>query len=834
MLEMAVARRLGEEADAECDEMVLYSDVSVVTVFFCYLQILTVIVIYAYMSNWKIFSMFLGPHPEIIVLPVYNNLLFLTTVVAIAISAFRLSSFPKDDEMFYMIKWFANRFLTEGLSIFLMHNGVGKHAVTFSITVAALWSSVSAVVPYYIYIEYGVSSFYVTQMVILSIMGVFYFANWLAPAEKLHRRPALISLARFYAIVYLLMLTATLILYFNSETSGCAVNGLLSLGEIMIPLLVYRTIYHDSLFWQGLFVRGTDNLNDPLIGMWDLDRETVTVVAQSISDLEKEIVPIIPFGMLFLDTSYFFSGGSARVYQGRYKTMDVAIKFLVCIELTPERVVSFCNEATILNSLQHPNVVKCYGVSVMPPALCLVTEFCHFGSLFDFLHSVGKDTDNLASADGASSQASSRASSQRSLTQAMKAGAAPGKHHDSSHDNIINDSSSINSSDIDGLGQMRSTEHSLSRHSSAAVMIRPPTSSTVLAVPERFSFSGTTASGTTASVSARTRIGTSRDISVLDTVTEDSTSFAGYSTSMAASSNQFYNQNVIKNLPSTISEAGSYAQSAGAASSLEGNFSGGKDSGGIAQSGNTNLTCRSRRLMSAASVMRNSFLGLGLGPPGVPKSANPKLTASTRQRCVVVWCVVVCCVVLWCGVVWCVVVCCGVLWCVVVCCGVLCCGVVWCVVLCYVCYAMLCYAMLCCDLLCCAMLCCALLCCDVVLCVVLCYAMLCCAMLCCALLCCDVVLCVVLCYAMLCYAMLCYVVLCCAVMWCCVLCYAMLCYAMLCYVVLCCAVMWCCVLCYDMICYAMLCCAMLCCALLCCDVVLCVVLCYVVLCYDMI
>lgn len=52
--------------------------------------------------------------------------------------------------------------------------------------------------------------------------------------------------------------------------------------------------------------------------------------------------------------------------------IKVAIKFLFCLELTPERVVEFCEEATLLNSLKHPNVVTCHGVSVMPPAISLV------------------------------------------------------------------------------------------------------------------------------------------------------------------------------------------------------------------------------------------------------------------------------------------------------------------------------------------------------------------------------------------------------------------------------------------------------------------------------
>ena len=52
--------------------------------------------------------------------------------------------------------------------------------------------------------------------------------------------------------------------------------------------------------------------------------------------------------------------------------MQVAIKTLFCIELTPEKVVEFCEEAGLLNALKHDNILHCYGVAVMPPAICLV------------------------------------------------------------------------------------------------------------------------------------------------------------------------------------------------------------------------------------------------------------------------------------------------------------------------------------------------------------------------------------------------------------------------------------------------------------------------------
>lgn len=46
----------------------------------------------------------------------------------------------------------------------------------------------------------------------------------------------------------------------------------------------------------------TGNLNQPLLGVWELGRETIGVVGDTIADLEQRTVPIIPFGVLRIDT----------------------------------------------------------------------------------------------------------------------------------------------------------------------------------------------------------------------------------------------------------------------------------------------------------------------------------------------------------------------------------------------------------------------------------------------------------------------------------------------------------------------------------------------------
>eukprot|EP01033_Poteriospumella_lacustris_P005995 gene5995-4305_t len=80
------------------------------------------------------------------------------------------------------------------------------------------------------------------------------------------------------------------------------------------------------------------------------------------------------------------AGSFSRVYAGWYKHHRVAIKMLFTQDLNPDVIRRYSNEARILSELSdHPNVVKIYGVAVLPPSVCIVLEICEFGSLSDVL-----------------------------------------------------------------------------------------------------------------------------------------------------------------------------------------------------------------------------------------------------------------------------------------------------------------------------------------------------------------------------------------------------------------------------------------------------------------
>jgi len=80
-------------------------------------------------------------------------------------------------------------------------------------------------------------------------------------------------------------------------------------------------------------------------------------------------------------------GATATVYRGILDgVQEVAIKAFYCNVLNPNVVKVFIGEAMLMCNLDHPHVVKYQGVCVKPPDICLVTEYCQRGSIYQVLH----------------------------------------------------------------------------------------------------------------------------------------------------------------------------------------------------------------------------------------------------------------------------------------------------------------------------------------------------------------------------------------------------------------------------------------------------------------
>lgn len=79
------------------------------------------------------------------------------------------------------------------------------------------------------------------------------------------------------------------------------------------------------------------------------------------------------------------SGGFSDVYFAKWKGTIVAAKVLRVQRVSKRRLKEFTDEIFVLCKLDHPNIVKFIGASVVTPNLCILIEYMQM-SLFDALH----------------------------------------------------------------------------------------------------------------------------------------------------------------------------------------------------------------------------------------------------------------------------------------------------------------------------------------------------------------------------------------------------------------------------------------------------------------
>ncbi|GLD94198.1 hypothetical protein PINS_up002809 [Pythium insidiosum] len=61
--------------------------------------------------------------------------------------------------------------------------------------------------------------------------------------------------------------------------------------------------------------------------------------------------------------------------------LAIALKIYTAVQVTDEEVQRFSRETALNVQLSHPNIVKFYGLCVVPPSISLVFEFCEYGGL---------------------------------------------------------------------------------------------------------------------------------------------------------------------------------------------------------------------------------------------------------------------------------------------------------------------------------------------------------------------------------------------------------------------------------------------------------------------
>ncbi|CAK4080655.1 unnamed protein product [Aphanomyces euteiches] len=161
-----------------------------------------------------------------------------------------------------------------------------------------------------------------------------------------------------------------------------------TLAAIMLTLRV------DTMYWLGLDVPSTKTTTtDPaklylrLIADQGMvssfsTRTSVYDVHYLIENFKNCMVDI---ASLSLD-AVVAQGSTAVVLRGRLdhtlrEPDPVAIKLYTTLFVTMDEVRRFSKETSFNVQLSHPNIVRFFGLCVVPPSICLVFEYCDLGSL---------------------------------------------------------------------------------------------------------------------------------------------------------------------------------------------------------------------------------------------------------------------------------------------------------------------------------------------------------------------------------------------------------------------------------------------------------------------
>jgi hypothetical protein len=210
---------------------------------------------------------------------------------------------PTNNYIFF-VKWFILRSFTEGMSIFLLHAGIGFKSVRRSIVLGVSWAFLHTLVIVLVFELSGFDHMVIAALCILAELAIFYLSAVIIPWRVLHRRPAMYGFSLLNLLLVLYQI-ACLIAYISdngSDNTSCATIICFSLSEFLQISIILYAFGEDSRFWQGLYVHASVNLNEPLLGIWDMSREAVNMVTQSVFHLERKVVPIIPFSQLKVDT----------------------------------------------------------------------------------------------------------------------------------------------------------------------------------------------------------------------------------------------------------------------------------------------------------------------------------------------------------------------------------------------------------------------------------------------------------------------------------------------------------------------------------------------------
>ena len=125
-------------------------------------------------------------------------------------------------------------------------------------------------------------------------------------------------------------------------------------------------------------------------GQLNADLELDEVGRGLLQDLEEEDV-LVSFALIRKGRK-FAAGGSGQLYHGEFSGCRVALKELFgCLDGTG--LSELAHETKMLRRLNHPHIVRFFGISLFEGSVYIITEFCAGGDLSTFIADAYEDED---------------------------------------------------------------------------------------------------------------------------------------------------------------------------------------------------------------------------------------------------------------------------------------------------------------------------------------------------------------------------------------------------------------------------------------------------------
>ncbi|TMW56005.1 hypothetical protein Poli38472_008653 [Pythium oligandrum] len=164
----------------------------------------------------------------------------------------------------------------------------------------------------------------------------------------------------------------------------CIVNSL----DAVMTVAILLSLRADTRYWLGIDdgnSRGRNAFKQYMRHLSERGMITNFSTRTSVYDvhqmIEEHRKSVVDFSALKLDC-VIAQGATSIVMRGSMRgKRAIALKIYTSVQVTDEEVQRFSRETALNVQLSHPNIVKFYGLCVVPPSISLVFEFCEYGGL---------------------------------------------------------------------------------------------------------------------------------------------------------------------------------------------------------------------------------------------------------------------------------------------------------------------------------------------------------------------------------------------------------------------------------------------------------------------